>query len=81
MDYAVQMTATPQEVSDQLVEELHRHLDEGQLVELSYAIAWENFRSRTNHAFGIGAAGFSEGAACAVPWRASQAHGPTAAVH
>jgi 4-carboxymuconolactone decarboxylase len=67
MDYAVQMTATPQEVSDELVEALRRNLDEGQLVELTYAIGWENFRARTNHAFGIGASGFSEGATCAVP--------------
>jgi 4-carboxymuconolactone decarboxylase len=78
MDYGVQMTATPQEVSDELVEALRRHLDDGQLVELTYAIAWENFRARTNHAFGIGAAGFSEGAACAVPHRASQTAEPSA---
>ena len=30
-------------------------------------VGWENFRARTNHAFGVGSAGFSEGAACAVP--------------
>jgi hypothetical protein len=71
MDYAVHMTATPQNVSDELVEELRRHLDNGQLVELTYAIGWENFRARTNHALELDAAGFSEGAACAVPWRAS----------
>ena len=66
MDYAVQMTATPQEVSDELFEALRRCLDEPRLVELTYAIGWENFRARTNHAFGIDAAGFSDGAACAV---------------
>ena len=69
MDYAVAMSATPEEVVDELVDALHRELDDGQLVELTYAIGWENFRARTNHAFGIGAAGFSEGAACAVPRR------------
>jgi hypothetical protein len=30
-------------------------------------VAWENFRSRFNHALGIGAAGFSEGAYCVRP--------------
>ena len=69
MDYAVAITMTPQEVGDELVDALRRELDEGQLVELTYAIGWENFRSRTNHAFGIGAAGFSEGAVCAIPHR------------
>lgn len=72
MDYAVQMTTTPQEVADELVQALRGHLDARQLVELTYAIGWENFRSRTNHAFGIGAAGFTEGAACAVPQRVPQ---------
>jgi hypothetical protein len=81
MEYAVQMTTTPQEVSDELVQELRRHLDDGQLVELTYVIGWENFRSRTNHAFGIGAAGFSEGAACAVPRHAPQEHQQTAVAH
>jgi hypothetical protein len=81
MDYAVQMTATPQNVADELVAQLRRHLDDAQLVELTYAIAWENFRARTNHAFGIGAAGFSDGAACAVPWRASQVSEHTAVSH
>jgi alkylhydroperoxidase family enzyme len=69
MEYAVAMTGTPQEVSDELFEGLRRQLDDAQLVELTYVIGWENFRSRTNHAFGIGAAGFSEGAVCAVPRR------------
>ncbi len=72
MDYAVQMTATPQEVADEVVEGLRAALDDGQMVELTYAIGWENFRARTNHAFGVGSAGFTEGAACAVPQRASR---------
>lgn len=76
MDYAVQMTATPQEVSDEVVDGLRRHLNEAQMVELTYAIGWENWRARTNHAFGIGAAGFSEGAACAVPQRGGHAQEP-----
>ncbi len=67
MDYAVAMSGTPQEVSDELFAALRRHLDDAQLVELTYMVGWENFRARTNHAFGIGSAGFSAGAACAVP--------------
>jgi alkylhydroperoxidase family enzyme len=69
MDYAVAMTGTPQEVSDELFGRLRHHLDDAQVVELTYLIGWENFRSRTNHAMGIGAAGFSDGAVCAVPRR------------
>jgi len=32
------------------------------MVELTAAIAWENFRARFNRGFGIEAEGFSEGA-------------------
>ena len=73
MDYAIAMTETPVEVSDELFSKLQGQLDSAQLVELTYAIGWENFRARTNHAMGIGAAGFSEGAACAVPYRSAAA--------
>jgi alkylhydroperoxidase family enzyme len=73
MDYAIAMTQTPVEVSDELFSKLQAQLDPAQLVELTYAVGWENFRARTNHAIGIGAAGFSEGAACAVPYRAAAA--------
>jgi alkylhydroperoxidase family enzyme len=55
--YAVAITHTPAEVS---------HLDPKQMVELTAAIAWENFRARFNRGFGIEAEGFSEGAACPV---------------
>ena len=37
------------------------------MVELTHHIALENLRGRFNVAFGIGAAGFSEGMVCAVP--------------
>jgi alkylhydroperoxidase family enzyme len=65
--YAVAMTATPVEVSDELFEALRRHFDEGQLVELTSAIAWENYRARFDHAFGIEAEGFYRGALCLLP--------------
>jgi alkylhydroperoxidase family enzyme len=67
--YAAAMTATPVEVPDELFDELRRHFNERQLVELTSAIAWENYRARFNHAFGIEAEGFSEGAYCALPAR------------
>ena len=65
--YAVAMTETPVEVSDELFAELQRHFDNRQLVELTSAIAWENYRARFDHAFGIESEGFSDGAFCPVP--------------
>ena len=50
-----------------LFAELTAHFDVGQLVELTHHIALENMRGRFNVAFGVGAAGFSEGKVCAVP--------------
>jgi AhpD family alkylhydroperoxidase len=67
MDYAVGMSRTPVDVSETLFAELGEHLDEAQLVELTHHIALENMRGRFNAAFGVGAAGFSEGMVCAVP--------------
>jgi alkylhydroperoxidase family enzyme len=67
LDYTSAMTKTPVEVSDALFEELRGHLSEPQIVELTASIAWENYRARFDHALGIEAQGFSEGAACALP--------------
>jgi alkylhydroperoxidase family enzyme len=67
--YATEMTRTPVEVPDELFAALREHFDEAQMVELTAAIAWENYRARFDHAFGIGSQGFSEGAACALPER------------
>jgi alkylhydroperoxidase family enzyme len=65
--YTVAMTQTPVAVSDELFAELREHFNPQQMVELTAAIAWENYRARFDHAFGIEAEGFSEGAVCAVP--------------
>jgi len=65
--YADAMTATPVEVSDELFDRLRKWFDEGQLVELTAAIAWENCRARVDHAFGAESEGLSEGAFCPVP--------------
>jgi alkylhydroperoxidase family enzyme len=67
MRYAAAMTHTPVEVSEELFGALRQHFDERQLVELTSAIAWENFRARFNHAFGIEAEGFYRGALCLLP--------------
>ena len=69
ISYAVEMTKTPVEVPDALFAALREHFDEAQLVELTAAIAWENYRARFNHAFGIEAQDFSEGAYCPLPER------------
>jgi alkylhydroperoxidase family enzyme len=67
------MTATPVEVSDALFARLREKFTEAQLVELTASIAWENYRARFDHAFGIEAENFSEGAFCALPARATTA--------
>ena len=61
------MTKTPVELPDELFSELLKHFDKAQMVELTAAIAWENYRARFNHAFDIEAQGFSEGAYCPMP--------------
>ena len=67
LDYAVGMSRTPVEVSDELYSALRRRFDDAQLVELTNVIALENMRGRFNSALGLGASGFSEGMVCAVP--------------
>jgi 4-carboxymuconolactone decarboxylase len=67
LDYATAMTRTPVRVDDGLFARLRRHFDAAALVELTAMIAWESFRSRFNHALGIQAQGFSEGAYCVRP--------------
>jgi AhpD family alkylhydroperoxidase len=65
LDLAVGMTRTPVQVSDDLFAALSERFSDGELVELVNLIAVENLRSRFNAAFGLEAAGFSEGAVCA----------------
>jgi alkylhydroperoxidase family enzyme len=65
--YAEAMSQTPVEVSDELFSRLQEHFNSRQLVELTSAIAWENYRARFDHAFGIEAEGFSVGAICPLP--------------
>ncbi len=60
LEYAEAMTATPPEVSDDLVEQLSAQLSEAELVELTAIIAVENLRSRINSALGLTAQGFKD---------------------
>lgn len=69
LEYADAMTQTPVVVPDALFARLREKFTEAQLVELTSGIAWENYRARFDHAFGIEAENFSEDAVCAVPVR------------
>ena len=69
LEYADGVTQTPVDVPDALFARLREKFTEAQLVELTSAIAWENYRARFDHAFGIEAESFSEGAVCALPVR------------
>ena len=65
LDYAVAMTLTPVDVPDALFEQVRAQFDEDQIVELTTAIALENFRGRFNWALDISPQGYAEGAVCA----------------
>ena len=67
--YADLMTQTPVEVPEALFEKLRAEFNPAQLVELTAAIAWENYRARFNHAFGVESENFSGGSVCALPAR------------
>jgi len=60
LDYAVAATATPVVLTDEMVERLHRHLSEPEIVELAAWVALENFRSRFNAGLGLKSQGFSD---------------------
>jgi AhpD family alkylhydroperoxidase len=67
LDYAVAVSRTPVDVTDELFARLREHFDDAQIVELTHLIALENYRGRFNFALGADAAGFSEGMVCALP--------------
>ena len=72
LDYADAMTHTPVEVTDASFARLRERFSEGQLVELTSAIAWENYRARFDHALGIEGENFAEGSVCAMPVRETE---------
>jgi alkylhydroperoxidase family enzyme len=77
LQYATAMTQTTVDVPDALFARLRTQLDDGQIVELTAAIAWENYRARFNHALGFEAEGFCEGALCPLPTPPALAPGET----
>ena len=64
LEYAERMTYTGQKVDDALFARLKAHFSEAQIVELTAAVALENFRSKFNPALGVEAQGF-----CLLPRR------------
>ncbi|HXQ44860.1 MAG TPA: carboxymuconolactone decarboxylase family protein [Acidimicrobiales bacterium] len=60
LDYALAATATPVTIPDELIERLHRHLSEPEIVELAAWVALENLRSRFNAGLGLKSQGFSD---------------------
>ena len=68
LDYAVAVMRTPVEVSDEVFDRVRSHFDDPQLVEITALLALVNL-DRFNAAFGIPAAGFSDGMVCVTPDR------------
>lgn len=64
LEYAERMTYTGQKVDDALFGRLKEKFSEPQIVELTAAIALENFRSKFNPALGVESQGF-----CLLPKR------------
>ena len=60
LEYAEDMTITGRQVSDELFARVRATFEEAEIVELTAAIALENFRSKFNTALGIEAQGFCQ---------------------
>lgn len=60
LELADAVTATPARVTVELRQRLQARFSTPQLVELAAAIAWENYRARSNRVFGFGSEGFYE---------------------
>jgi AhpD family alkylhydroperoxidase len=72
LDYAVAVMRTPVEVTDELFARMKEHFTDEQIVEITALLTLVNL-DRFNAAFGIGAAGFSEGMVCVLPDRPAAA--------
>ncbi|MDI1286362.1 MAG: hypothetical protein PSV46_18400 [Reyranella sp.] len=64
LEYSERITYTDQKVDDALVDQLKQHFSDAQIVELTAAIAMENFRSKFNPPLGVEAQGI-----CMIPKR------------
>lgn len=58
IEYAEAMTITGHKVTDELFARARQHFSEAETVELTGAVALENFRSKFNVALGVEAQGF-----------------------
>jgi alkylhydroperoxidase family enzyme len=58
LEYAERMTITGEKVTEELWTRLRSHFSESQMVELTAAVALENFRSKFNVPLGVEAQGF-----------------------
>ena len=58
LEYAERVTYTDQKVDEALFQRLKQHYSEAQIVELTAAIALENFRSKFNPTLGVESQGF-----------------------
>jgi AhpD family alkylhydroperoxidase len=67
LDYASAMTHCPVVVPDELYAHLQAALGREAMVELTAAIAWENYRARFNHAVGLREEGFPGSVVCLLP--------------
>ena len=65
IEYAEAASLTPPAVTDEMVAELRRDLDDAALVELTMMIAVENQRSRFNSSLGLTSQGFKD--RCEIP--------------
>jgi alkylhydroperoxidase family enzyme len=78
LDYTVGVMRTPVEVSDELFARMKEHFTDEQLVEITALLTAVNL-DRFNAAFGVGAAGFSEGMVCVPPDRPAATPSPVEA--
>jgi alkylhydroperoxidase family enzyme len=65
LEYAERATLAPVEISDALSAQLHLHLNDAEIVELSAWVALENLRSRFNAGLGLRSQGFAD--SCDIP--------------
>jgi len=64
--YADAMTSTPVRVPDTVFEALRARYTDRQILEITAAIAWENFHARVNHALDLEAEGVAD-RVCLIP--------------
>ena len=67
LEYAERITYTDRQVDDSFFAEVRKHFTEAQIVELTAAVALENFRSKFNPTLGVEAQGF-----CVVPFSSTK---------